>query len=204
LVRRAGHPEESPVLTQEAPSVSGRAPIGDVYRALTRGDCDAVARHYNRNLASDDPLWCAGGQPYDGARVWLHCLTLRVRGQGRLISQVHERDGRVLSYFGGYRRRDEARFSIGVVDLELPDPRNTWRRDVGHMFGEALATGTRAFTIRASSDHAWFVGWMEDEVGMRRDGERRVWTADRACMAGYVDSLDSAGAVTREKPTIGG
>ena len=170
---------------------------GDVYRVLTRRDCDAVARQYNRNLDSADPRWCAEGQPYDGARIWIHSLTLVVRGRGQPISQVHERQGRLLSYFGGYRRRDEATFSIGVVDLDLPDPRNTWRLDVAHMFRDALAAGTRVFTIRASSDRAWFVSWMEDEVGMRRAGDRRLWVADRDCMARYVDSLDGPGSSVR-------
>jgi hypothetical protein len=164
----------------------------DVYRKLTRPDCDAVARHYNRNLTSADPLWCAGGTPYDGSRVWVHSLTLTVRGRGRSISQVHEDRGRVLSYFGGYTRNDEATFSIGVVDLDLPDPRDTWRQDVGRMFRDALAARTLVFKIRASSDRAWFVGWMQDEVGMRREGERRLWVADRAAMASYVDSLGEA------------
>jgi hypothetical protein len=165
---------------------------GDHFRALRRADCDAVARHYNRNLVSPEPLWCAGGQPYDGARVWLHGLTLTARGRGRRISQVHERHGRLVSYFGGYTRNDEVRFSIGVVDLDLRDPRETWRQDTGELFRSVLAAGTPVFKVQASSDQAWFVSWMEDEVGMRRLGDQRVWVADRAAMASYLGCLAKA------------
>lgn len=159
---------------------------GDIYRPLIRADCDAIALHYNRNLAEPDPLWCAGGRRFDGNRIWLHRLTLWVRGRGGVIVQLHERNGRFVSYFGGYAKGDEATFSIGVVDLDLPDPLDVWRSDLGRLFESTLAAGARTFTIRASSDRARFVDWMEREVGMKRPSERCVWTADRESIASYV------------------
>jgi hypothetical protein len=164
----------------------------DVYRPLRRSDCDAVARYYNQNLAEVDPLWCAGGSEYDGNRIWLHGLVLAVRGRGRALGQVHERDGRVISYFGGYARGDRVTYSIGVVDPALPDPFETWRQDTVHLFQSALGSGARVFVIRASSDRARFVDWMEREVGMERWMGRNAWIAERDVIAAYVGALARA------------
>jgi hypothetical protein len=164
----------------------------DLYRPLRRSDCAEIARHYNRNLAELDPIWCAGGSEYDDNRVWLHRLVLMARGRGRLVDQVHERRGRVLSYFAGYARGDRVTFSIGVVDLDLPDPLETWRRDVVQLFASSLQAGAREFRIHASSDRAWFVDWMEREVGMERVAGQNVWVADRAVIASHVDALAKA------------
>jgi hypothetical protein len=163
-----------------------------VYRPLRRADCAEIARHYNRNLAAADPVWCAEGTECDGRWVWLHRLTLMARGRGRLIDQVHERRGRVVSYFAGYARGERVTFSIGVVDLDLPDPLETWRRDAAHLFAAALRTGARDFRIQASSDRAWFVEWMEQEVGMERVPDRRIWVAGRAVIARHVDAQAKA------------
>jgi hypothetical protein len=165
-----------------------RFKLDDVYRPLRRADCGEIARHYNRNLAELEPVWCAGGSEWDGNRVWLHRLVLMARGRGRLVDQVHERRGRVISYFAGYTRGDQATFSIGVVDLDLPDPLETWRSDVVHLFAATLRTGVRDFRIQASSDRAWFVEWMEQEVGMARLADRNVWVAGRAVIASHVDA----------------
>jgi hypothetical protein len=159
-----------------------------VYRPLRRADCDEIARHYNRNLAGREPIWCAGGSEFDGNRVWLHRLVLIARGRGRLVDQVHERRGRVISYFAGYARGDRVTFSIGVVDPDLPDPLATWRRDAAHLFTAALRTGARDFRIRASSDRAWFVEWMEREVGMERVAGRNVWVAGQAVIVSHVEA----------------
>jgi len=161
---------------------------------MRRSDCDEIARQYNRNLAIADPLWCASGRAYDGKRIWLHRLVLAARGRGRAIGQVHERRGRVVSYFGGYARGDQVTFSIGVVDLDLPNPYQTWRQDCVHLFESALAAGAKTFRIQASSDQAWFVGWLEREVGMRRLPDRAMWTAERRSIAEYVDGVASTRA----------
>jgi hypothetical protein len=160
----------------------------DVYRSLRRSDCAEIARHYNRNLVERDPLWCGGGSAYDANRVWLHRLVLMARGRGRLVDQVHERRGRVVSYFAGHARGSRVTLSIGVVDLDLPDPRDTWRRDAVRLFASTLRTGAREFRIQASSDQAWFVEWMEQEVGMERVADRNVWLADRAVIASHVEA----------------
>jgi hypothetical protein len=161
----------------------------DLYRPLLRSDCDEIARQYNRNLAELDPIWCAGGRGYDGNRIWLHRMVLAARGRGRAIGQVHELDGRVVSYFGGFARGDQVTFSIGVVDLDLPDPLETWRRDVAHLFESSLAAGACTVRIWASSDRAWFVSWMEGEVGMERVEVSNVWVADRARIARYLGAF---------------
>jgi hypothetical protein len=158
----------------------------DLFRPLRRADCDAIARHYNRNLLEPDPIWCANGTEADGKRIWMHRLVLAVRGRGRAIGQVHERDGRVISYFGGYTRGELAVFSIGVVDLDTPDPMEVWRRDVAHLFCALLESGAETFRIRSSSDQGRFVGWMEREVGMERVEGANAWIADRAVIARYV------------------
>jgi hypothetical protein len=164
----------------------------DVYRPLRRADCDDIARHYNRNLLEHDPIWCGAGSKYDGNRIWLHRLVLVARGRGRLIDQVHERRGRVISYFAGYARGNRVTFSIGVVDLDLADPLDTWRRDAARLFASMLRTGAGEFWIRASSDQAWFVEWMEREVGMERMAGRNVWVANRAVIASHVDARAKA------------
>jgi hypothetical protein len=122
------------------------------------------------------------------------------RGRGSVIDQVHERRGRVVSYFAGYARGDRVTFSIGVVDLDLPDPLETWRRDVVHLFAAALRTGARDFRIQASSDRAWFVDWMEREVGMERLADRNVWVAGRAVIASHVGA--PAGSLSRPQPRL--
>jgi hypothetical protein len=182
---------------------------GDRYRPLLRSDCDALARHYNRNLLEPDPIWCAQGGPSSATAIWLHRLVLVARGRGQAISQVHERAGRPVSYFGGYLRHGQATFSIGIVDLDLPDPMETWRRDTAHLFGAAVRGGAEAFRIHSSSDRGRFVGWLEDEVGARRLGARRVWVADRSDVARYLsavaarsDAARRAGAVEPEPPTV--
>jgi hypothetical protein len=169
----------------------------DVYRPLRRSDCAEVARHYNRNLVEHDPIWCGGGSRYDANRVWLHRLVLLARGRGRLVDQVHERRGRVISYFAGYATGDRLTFSFGVVDLDLPDPLETWRHDVVRLFASTLRTGAREFRIRASSDRAWFVEWMEREVGMERVADRNLWVADRAVIASHVEARAKAASGRR-------
>lgn len=158
----------------------------DLYRPLKRSDCAAIARHYNRNLTCADPLWCAEGTSWDARRVWLHRSVLALRGRGRLIADVHELDDCLQSYFGGYERGGRATFSVGVVNLDLSDPMEMWRRDSAHAFEQALGRGVGEFRITASSDRARFVAWMEQEVGMRRLGGANVWVADGATMATYV------------------
>lgn len=158
----------------------------DAYRPLSRPDCGAVALNHNRNLDAAEPLWCATGRRRDAGWVWRHRLALLIWGRGGLISQVHERDGRFVSYFGGYTRGPEATFSIGIVDLDLPDPWGAWRRDSARVFESTLAAGAQLFRLKASSDRGWFVGWAEQEVGMRRLPGQRTWVADRATIAGHV------------------
>jgi hypothetical protein len=160
---------------------------GGRYRPLQRSDCDALASHYNRNLLEPDPIWCAQGGESSATSIWLHRLVLVARGRGQAISQVHEQAGRTLSYFGGYHRHGVATFSIGIVDLDLPDPMATWRRDTAHLFGAAVRDGAEAFRIHSSSDRGRFVGWLEDEVGARRVEGRNVWAADRADVARYAE-----------------
>jgi hypothetical protein len=168
----------------------------DVYRPMIRRDCEAIAAHYNSNLAAHDPLWCAGGREYDGNRVWIHSLVLKVRGRGKAICQVHERNHRVVSYFGGYARGDQVTFSVGIVDLSLPHPREIWRQDCTHLFATALADGAQVIRVHASSDDAWFVGWMEDEVAMTRVGVGNLWVADRAQIGRYIASRPKAPSLT--------
>jgi hypothetical protein len=158
----------------------------DVYRPLAWADCAAIARHYNRNLRCADPLWCAGGAPWDARRVWAHRRLLALRGRGRSVAEVHEVDGRVHSYFGGYERGARATYSLGVVDLDLPEPMDTWRRDSAHAFDGSLRRGVDEFRVTASSDRARYVGWMEREVGMRRLEGTTVWVACGATMQKYV------------------
>jgi hypothetical protein len=165
----------------------------DMYRPLEWVDCGAIARMYNRNLDAPEPLWCAGGRHYDAAHVWLHSLVQVARGRGRGISQVHERDGEILSYFAAYARGQKATFTLGVVDLGLPDPRATWRQDTRHLFRAVLADGAEVLQVRASSDRAWFVAWMEDEVGMGRLGGQRLWTANRGGILRYVAPTSAPG-----------
>jgi hypothetical protein len=107
-----------------------------------------------------------------------------------VIDQVHERRGRVVSYFAGHARSERATFSIGVVDLDLPDPLDTWRRDTARLFATALGQGAGEIRVRASSDRAWFVGWMEQEVGMVRRTDANVWAAGRAAVARYIREQD--------------
>jgi hypothetical protein len=159
---------------------------GDLYRPLLRSDCDALARHHNRNRSEPDPIWCARGGEASGTALWLHRLVLIARGRGRAISQVHERDGRPLSYFGGYHRNDRATFSIGIVDLDLPDPMATWRRDAAHLFAAALEGGAETFRVQTSSDRGRFVAWLEREVGARRLRGRNVWIAERVDIVRYL------------------
>ena len=158
----------------------------DLYRPLERPDCAAIARHYNRNLGCADPLWCASGAPWDARRVWLHRTLLALRGRGTAIAVVHVVDGRVHSYFGGYERGGRATYSIGVVDLGLPEPMDTWRRDSAHAFDGSLGRGVDEFRVTASSDRARYVGWMEREVGMRRLEGQTIWVACGATMRAYV------------------
>jgi hypothetical protein len=159
---------------------------GDRYRPLLRADCDALARHHNRNRREPEPIWCARGGEASGTALWLHRLVLIARGRGRAISQVHERDGRPLSYFGGYGRDSRATFSLGIVDLDLPDLIATWRRDAAHLFAATLQGGAETFRVQTSSDRGRFVGWLEREVGATRLPDRNVWTADRTGIARYL------------------
>ena len=119
-------------------------------------------------------------------------MVLKVRGRGHAISQVHERRGRVVSYFGGYARHGQATFSLGVVDLTLPNPLEIWRQDCIHLFEATLAGGVQSIRVHASSDRAWFVGWMEEEVGMSRVGAQNLWVADRARIGEYVEGRAKA------------
>jgi hypothetical protein len=159
---------------------------GDLYRPLLRSDCDALAQHHNRNRVQPDPIWCARSGETSGTAIWLHGLVLLARGRGHAISQVHERDGRPLSYFGGYQWQGRATFSIGIVDLDLPDPMATWRQDAAHLFAATLQGGAQLFRVQTSSDRGRFVGWLEREVGARREPERNVWVADRTEIARYL------------------
>ena len=59
----------------------------------------------------------------------LRTYRVQVRGRGQAIGQIHERDGQLISYFGGHLRGEQATFSFGVVDLDLPDPLDVWRQD---------------------------------------------------------------------------
>jgi hypothetical protein len=161
-------------------------PGADVYRPLARSDCAAVAHHYNLNLQQTDPLWCAGGRPWDAHRVWLHRSVLLLRGRGRLIGQVHEQAGRFNSYFAGFRSGARATCSFGVVDQELPDPMGTWRRDTARLFGACLDDGMEELRIQASSDRARYVAWMEQEVGLARLPGKNTWVAGRGAVARYV------------------
>jgi hypothetical protein len=181
-----------------ARSTGGRG--AERYRPLLRSDCDALAGHYNRNLLEADPIWCAQGGETSATTLWVHRLVLVARGRGHAISQVHERAGRPLSYFGGYLRGTLATFSIGIVDLDLPDPMATWRGDAAHLFGTALRAGAEAFRIHSSSDRGRFVGWLEDEVGARRLDGRRVWLADRSDVARYVGAC--AARTDGERPPV--
>ena len=163
------------------------APVtGDFYRPLLRSDCDALAQHHNRNRVEPDPIWCARGGEASPTAIWLHRLVLIARGRGHAISQVHERGGRPLSYFGGYQRNGRATFSIGIVDLDLPDPMATWRHDAAHLFAATLQGDAETFCVQTSSDRGRFVGWLEGEVGARRVPDRNVWIADRADIVRYV------------------
>ena len=156
------------------------------FRPLRRSDCDALASYCNRNRLEPDPIWCAKESDVSGTTIWLHRLVLAARGRGRAISQVHEIEGRPVSYFGGYWRGRRAAFSIGIVDVDLADPMETWRQDVSHLFAATLADHVETFHVQSSSDRGRFVGWLEDEVGAVRLAGRNAWTADRARIAAYV------------------
>src|SRR5262245_58523913 len=138
------------------------------------------------NLERADPLWCAGGRPWDANRVWLHRSVLLLRGRGRLIGQVHERAARFHSYFAGFRNGGRVTCSFGVVDQELPDPMETWRRDTARLFGACLDDGMQELRIQASSDRARYVAWMGREVGLVRLPGKNVWVADCGAVARYV------------------
>jgi hypothetical protein len=174
---------------------------GDAYRPLLRSDCDALARHHNRNRGAPDPIWCARGGEVSGTALWLHRLVLIARGRGRAIGQVHACDGRPLSYFGGYERNRQATFSVGIVDLDLPDPMATWRRDAAHLFAATLRGGAETFRFRTSSDRGRFVGWLEGEVGARRLPGCNVWIADRADIARYLGAGALKGTPGSDAPS---
>ena len=153
-------------------------------REYTSSDAKDIAHHYNLNFGLDEPLWCPDGSPTTAAKIKIHAKSLSLRG--KRLTQVHEDEGKFLSYFGGYLKNNEAVFKIAVVNLDAPDPKDIFRIDGAHAIAYALTCGVERVILSGSSDKAYYAQWAEGEAGMERQGILPLWIADRPTAEQYI------------------
>lgn len=156
------------------------------FRSFENSDADAIAHYYNLNLQTDKNIWCQG-KPTTPQIIKRHAMLLGLRG--KKITQVHTENNTFLSYFGGYKRGDSTRFTIAIVNLDIPDPFTLFQTDAAHAFELALRNGSLNIKLSGSSDEAGYVKWAEEAVGMNRSGTANLWTANNITIAKYINRI---------------
>lgn len=152
-----------------------------MFREVESKDHAVLADYYNNNLVAKEKIWCASGK-MTALDFKLHVMSLHLRG--RAITQVHEEEGKIISYFGGYFRNNRVTFTVGIVNLAL-DTKDVWRRDAAEMFREALESNPEEVRIKLSDNQCWIVSWIEQEVGMTRYGTKNLWIASPEVIRKY-------------------
>ncbi len=153
-------------------------------REYSASDAKDIAHHYNLNFGLDDPLWCPDGSITTASKIKIHAKSLSLRG--KRLTQIHEEEGKFLSYFGGYLKSGEAVFKIAVVNLEVPDPKDLFRVDGAYAISYALTCGVERVILSGSSDKAFYAQWAEKEAGMKRQGNSPLWIAERPTAELYI------------------
>lgn len=156
------------------------------FRTFRSSDANVIAQHYNKNLRKPDNIWCAASGPVSPTYIKLHRLALKARGS--ILDQVHEDENGFLSYFIGTKKNDTASFSMGVVNLDHPQPMDLLRKDTALFIKNLLNMGINKLRITGSSDQGSYVDWMEQEVKMKRVGRNNLWIADDHTLTMYVSS----------------
>lgn len=156
-----------------------------IYRDIQEKDYQIIADFSNINALSDYPIWCKTCG-WDSERVSDSIQHFKDKGN-KLVTQVHEIDGKLISAYGGWDYKDRTIFELGVVDPSLPDYFDVWRKDTAKLFKDAFDRGSNYIYIRLTDDQSELVPWQENELNMTRHHTYLVWTASKEEMQPYID-----------------
>lgn len=168
---------------------------GDIYRPVKFSDAKHIARSFNENYrnaenaeASSNAIMCTPINEEGPKRIWGIIFQYGLFGRTP-ITQVHEKDGQFISFFGGYIRGDTVKFTTSAINNwdDIPNPMDVYVEDAVKMISTALDKGMETFIVQVSDGKV--IDWMEGTIGMKRDGTEDRWIGDRETMERYVDGF---------------
>lgn len=164
-----------------------KQPGKELYRSLSVEDLMAIATLYNLNNDREETVWCRTSE-YEPSRVLKHVIKCMAFGDP--ITQVHEVDDQLISYFCGWIDADSVTYDVGVVNINLPDFFDIWRKDTAELFKRGLQVGKPMMRIKLSTDDNALVSWIEKEVGMTRMGEANIWEIESSKVVPYTEKFN--------------
>ena len=159
-----------------------------MYRQAIDSDYQQVAQYKLKNNQLDNPIWCKTYDFWTGSLIKARLAIEGLRGQ--IVTDVHEEDGKVLSFFAGFEHRANVTYMIGVVDLDQPDPIGLWRRDAAKTLAGALERGAETIRLRFNDSPCWARDvWAEQEIGFVKHPTANMWKATADTVQAYVNSV---------------
>lgn len=155
------------------------------YRDLTEKDYEALVDYSNKNNERERGIWCKTDEAWTIERE--QAFMDKIKERGTLFTQVNEVDGVVLTAYAGWEMDHHMVFGMGIVNPDLPDYFDVWRRDAARAMEQALLRGNIDIRFSPSSVDNELVDWLENEVGARKHPAFMSWKVRADVVQQYID-----------------